>query len=404
MAISFTLKFNGQQISYNIQMFFGVTWILIGVVRTALHYLARNRSIAISPMLPAVLLPWILFFLLTFVLWSYWPPALVDTQYFGRVVNNGMLIVIAILNAYVGSTIFGRDVIKLSFYALVLTIVVNFVIVVPQFGFSTFAAYLPTVVQGDFTWQSPLWALADKLETQGPTMTMGIYALYFMWFDKDDTQKHRWISLCIALICLYIGFKRTALVALLLVSIFMWIIMSRHVRLNSAINVVGWSVIVFFGGYVYLLDSGILEHLANIFGIDMMGRDSIYGYLVQLFSFNPLYVGKGFTYISKTMYDTVGYEAHSDIVRLYGELGFIPFFIWMYHYLVVIPKLAYKHYGTIAGRVALVAVLYVFGTFLTENTLMTYSMEYALAVFCFIFIKDAKEASSFDSQLKENNA
>lgn len=386
MAVSLTLKFNGQQISYDIQMLFGMIWILIGAVGAMAVQVIHGHSVRIPRILIELLIPWILIFAFTLILWTFWPPELVNEQYFSRMIGNGMLIIVAILNAFVGTMLFGSKVINLSFYSLVITIVANMIVVLPQYSLATFLTYLIQVVPGNYIWQSPLWSLADKLETQGPTMTMGIYAIYFIWFDHIDGSIKRHLLIGISLVCLYIGFKRTAVVGVILVLIFMWLIDNHNVNFRSAVNMIGTVMIVFFGVYIYLLDSGNLERLASFFKIDMMGRATIYSYLVQLFSFNPLYIGKGFTYVAKTMYDSIGFESHSEIVRMYSEIGFVPFFVWLYYYLIFFPKSISSKYGNQAGRMFLVTVIYVFGTFLTENTLMTYSMQYSLALFSLAYI------------------
>ena len=51
----------------------------------------------------------------------------------------------------------------------------------------------------------------------------------------------------------------------------------------------------------------------------------------KYYEFSPLYMGKGFLYVDKTMYDSIGFVAHSVIVKMFAEIGCIPFLIWIYH-------------------------------------------------------------------------
>lgn len=118
MAVSLTLKFNGQQISYDIQMLFGMIWILIGAVGAMAVQVIHRHSVRIPRILIELLMPWILIFAFTLILWTFWPPKLVNEQYFSRMIGNGMLIIIAILNAFVGTMMFGSKAINLSFYSL----------------------------------------------------------------------------------------------------------------------------------------------------------------------------------------------------------------------------------------------------------------------------------------------
>ncbi|WP_461227195.1 O-antigen ligase family protein [Lacticaseibacillus suihuaensis] len=393
MTVAFTLKFNGSQISYTLQIAAGLVWLAVAGGRLALQNLLAKRRFTVSRLLVWMLVPWVLIFLWPLILWGFWPPQLVDASYYARFFNNATLILVAILAAYLAAATFGGDnALHLSFYALGAAILVNLLVVVPQFDWRTLAAYPLNVLRGDYVWQSPLWNLADKLETQGPTMTAGLFFLYFLWFDRDDAAQKRWLLVAAATVALLIGFKRTAVVGLLLATAAVWLLSRKRLRLTTAIAILAGGAIVLLGGYVFLLDSGALTPISAFLHLDMMGRAGIYSTLVQLFSFDPLFAGLGFTYVAKTMYDTIQFEAHSEIVRMYAELGFFPFFAWLGYELAWLPTALLRHVDRRAARLFLVAVIYVFGTYLTENTLMVFSMQFGLAAFAFASLQPSAPA------------
>ena len=117
------------------------------------------------------------------------------------------------------------------------------------------------------------------------------------------------------------------------------------------------------------------------FNVDMMGRTNIYRNASKLFEISPFYLGLGFGYAAKYMFDTTNFAVHSDIVRMYIELGFFPFFAWLWYYIYFVPQKVVDVIGSEAGKICIAATIFTFSTFLVENTLGLYPLQYGLTLF-----------------------
>ena len=73
---------------------------------------------------------------------------------------------------------------------------------------------------------------------------------------------------------------------------------------------------------------------------------------------------------------------------MYIELGFIPFVGWLWYYLYYIPQKIVLSYGKEAGKICLTITVFVFSTFLVENTMTLYPLQYALTMFTIFMIND----------------
>ncbi len=82
--------------------------------------------------------------------------------------------------------------------------------------------------------------------------------------------------------------------------------------------------------------------------------------LAKYYEIITIYIGKGFTFVDKTMYDTTGFAAHNTIVRMYAELGFIPFIIWIIWYIMNIPLKILNKFGRKNTLIVMTSTLYLF--------------------------------------------
>jgi hypothetical protein len=59
---------------------------------------------------------------------------------------------------------------------------------------------------------------------------------------------------------------------------------------------------------------------------------------------------------------------HSDIIKMFFEIGFVPFLGWLYFNLVFAAKCFEKEYGKSAAIFYLITMAYTFALYLTDNT------------------------------------
>lgn len=397
MAVCFTTKLNGQNLNYYIKIWIGLVWIGIWLLDT-IH---RYHAIRYKKLLRWYIVPWALIALWSIVLWTLIPPEGYNVRYLFRMLSNTVMIMIAITNAYVGAYYFGIESIPMALASVVLIIFLNLVMVIPQYGIANFLLYLKDVVGGNFPYHSSLWYLASDLEIQGPTMVLGIFLIYFMWFDQQSVKAFqkggnlkKIFILLIIVFCLYIGFKRTVVLGVFAVFCLLSILKSRRFNLHSIANISGFSMCIISIWYVAAAKLNLLEKITAAFNIDTLGRTNIYKQASELFVLDLLYLGKGFCYVSKYMYDKIGFAVHSEAIRMYAEIGAIPYIMWNIYYLICMPKKVMLNYGEESGRACMAVTIYVFATYLVENTLVMYAMQYCLALFVFVNIFSDKRGET----------
>ena len=121
--------------------------------------------------------------------------------------------------------------------------------------------------------------------------------------------------------------------------------------------------------YVSLIVSGVFVSLLKVVGIDLMGRDIIYGYFRKFASFSPGFLGRGVGFVTRQfdyttrddLYNMVSIRAlHNDFFKMYIEIGFIGFLIWVYWWLIKKPQILQKRYGVKKAFVCMLLILYAF--------------------------------------------
>lgn len=391
IAICFTTNFAGQVINYYLRVFIGFIWIIIWLFK---EYKSKNKLV-IHKLLPEYLLQWFLIPLWTCFIWTVNKPTGFDASYQSRMFSNTLYIIVAIVNAYAASRLFGEKAINMAFKSLLLIMSLNFIVVLFHYGLGSIIVYLQNVVIGEFQYESTLWQLANELEMQGPTMVMGVYLVYFLFLcnpeRKQETyyeKKIRTISIILTIPFVYIGFKRTVIVACVVVIIMLLVIKQRRINVKDVINLVGAAMMILIIGYVIVAKFNFIAILSDRLNINTLGRVSIYAQVARLYELSPLYMGKGFCFVSKYMFDNTGFVAHSEAIRMYAEIGAIPCILWLYYNLIALPQKITHKFGTNSGKMILTITIYIFTTYLFENTLVLYPMQYTLALFVFISIFD----------------
>lgn len=100
-----------------------------------------------------------------------------------------------------------------------------------------------------------------------------------------------------------------------------------------------------------------------------MGRVKMWEYISNYMSFTPYYFGKGYGFtLRKLSENYFEYVLHSDILRFYVELGFIPFVIWEYLNLFYIKNKIKKMFSKKEATFSFLIISYLFILHFTDNT------------------------------------
>ncbi len=392
MVVAFSFYFGGAQVVFWYKYLIALLWALsyLGVCIFKEKKIKGNSAIIIKMYV---------YPLLTILAWSsfifiFHSPSGANIGNVTRMVSNIVYLILAVTSAVSTTYYFGKKVIKYSIWAIFISIMANLIYCIHLYGLGIFLQYLPQAASStDFPFGSVLYNFASCIEVQDATLATGFYILYMILFDEEDSIKTKLFYMGLLLVCSYLGFKRTEFIAVIFTVIVMWIIKKYAIDLSLMIKVIGIAILLFSFGYICIVKWDLFQTIIDKVGANVTGRQNVYRNLARYYEISPLYIGKGFTFVDKTMYDTTGFSAHNTVVRMYAELGFIPFIIWIVWYLIRIPLKILNKFGEKNALIVMTSTLYLFFTYCIGNSMNFYCIQYS-----FILITVA----TFDSNGKLN--
>ena len=228
---------------------------------------------------------------------------------------------------------------------------------------------------------NPLSASADNFrsftELHELAYIIGLYILVNLIVGKHTSLKKENLFMWLAVVTFFVAWKRIGICALVLSYVY-YLFFSRSKRSNKSIFIRITAIVgtILCLVYVSLIVSGIFVEFLKSLGISMMGRNIIYDYFRRFTEFSPAFFGKGvgfvgrqFDYTTRTdLYNMVSIKAlHNDFFKMYIEIGFIGFVLWVYWWLLKMPKMLQKKYGVEKAFVSLLLILYAFVLYTTDN-------------------------------------
>ncbi len=389
-AIAFLYYILGEQVAYWYRHVIALIWIIgcFGPIILINKKIKGRDAFYIQ----TYVYPILLVALWTLIVWCINPNLEVNKSYFTRMIGCIIYISTPILLAMVGARLFGKKIIKYSVIAMAISVGINFICTIKMYGMGVFIQYLPyAMTSTDLPYGSLLWNFASALEVQDVTMATGFYLIYFIFIDDEEPMKERILYIGLLFICEILGFKRTQLLALLLASSVVIVAKKCPISLRYIIKIIGVIILIISCIYIVIVKIDLFSYIVKELKVDVTGRNVIYDELKNYYELSPFFIGNGFTYVDKRMFDTTGFCTHSIIIRLYAELGCIPFIIWMYWYLIGVPKKIYRTFGKKVGLVAMGCTLYIIITYFMENTLNLFCMQYSFVVITIAISKFTNE-------------
>lgn len=160
----------------------------------------------------------------------------------------------------------------------------------------------------------------------------GIFLIYYVY-------KNNFILSIVSFILMYLGHKRIAVFASIIVIIIYKIstIMKNNKNKTYSISIyillISVSLI-----FIWMVSTDSIEYLFRTFNINTMGRSEIYSFINDYYDFNVNFYGNGmgFTEFILSSLGMIHFRnLHSDILKLYIELGFIVYIIYMLSYIKI---------------------------------------------------------------------
>lgn len=351
-----------------------MTWFIISVVRKFVSKKGRIEKKQFNDIgvysIPSFLM------LLSIVAGIFLRHTLSDV-YIARSFSNLLTTFSIILCVYGSVEIFGEKTIDYTFYGLLLSTAINIVCTSYLYGFGNVIVALGnifTIVGFGYENGSILSNVGYSLEVSDATFAYGFYFLYYLLFVPKSKRKYKRIFL--SLFGIYVGLKRIEIFAIL-IAICYYYMLEKQKKKTKQLQYLFFGIFLLIS-FVYL---ALIKYHTEIFAILDTHRVALYSQLRNMYELSPAYVGAGYGYVNKWL-SVEGAKlwiltvSHSDIVRIYIELGFVGFILWIYYYSNILPNYFAKNDGICSSKIVHCFAMYLLITYLIDNTLMLFATQY----------------------------
>ncbi|MBQ3426309.1 MAG: O-antigen ligase family protein [Clostridia bacterium] len=255
------------------------------------------------------------------------------------------------------------------------------------------------------------------IEIHDITFVMGVYVIYFIFFCFGE--KRRFIYAGLALFLFMAGLKRIAFMGMIMAMVFAaftsWLNPKAKRRWLTIVSIL---IVVFCYYYLSIIHSGAFTAFLEEHEIELMGREKIYDFISNFYTISPSYRGRGYEFCVELLRSMHGTKdqvvditaVHNDILKMYVELGFWGFLLWITGYYVYQTHWFITRCGEKTAACFMTINLYMLISYLTDNTMFYYwsSMVLRIVPMAFFFdpvkemplkIKDEDEMTKFERKL-----
>lgn len=217
------------------------------------------------------------------------------------------------------------------------------------------------------------------IEIHDITFVMGVYVIYFLFFSSG--VKYRYLYAGIALFLFMAGLKRIAflsMLAALTFALFCCVLGPKGKKRTLIIT--AFLIVAFCYYYIIIIHEGVFTRFCIEHEIELNGREKIYDFISNYYEVSPSYSGKGYEFcvhLLKSMRETkdqvVAINAvHNDILKMYVEMGFWGFLLWIMGYYVYQTHWFINRCGEKTAVCFMAINVYMLVTYMTDNTMFYY--------------------------------
>lgn len=217
------------------------------------------------------------------------------------------------------------------------------------------------------------------IEIHDITFVMGVYVIYFLFFCPHE--KHRYLYAAIALFLFFAGLKRIAFLSLLAAIMFasFCLLLGPKGKIRTLL-ITSFTIVAFCYFYIIIIQNGTFSRFCIEHEIELNGREKIYDYISNFYVVSPSYGGKGYEFcvqLLKSMHGTKDQvvditAVHNDILKMYVEMGFWGFLLWILGYYVFQTYWYISRCGEMVAVCFMTISIYMLVTYLTDNTMFYY--------------------------------
>ena len=367
--VSLTLIFSQYtklvDISYYTQFIIGLIWILYDMVVISIQKKKCHEDKEITFFRKIFLIPWILIAIYSLFLYSIHQNENVKLNTY--IAANGTILINTIF-AFSALHIFRGKALRNSLIALIIVYILVTCNAIISYGPNIIIDKLREIFT---TFDSK----ANPFEIGDCTFAAGLIFLIYLFYGKAKTKKEiKYLFVCGFFIIL--GLKRIQILSIVLVVLigsFFKIVKKKRLH-NILMNICLLAIILIATFYLHL----IVERLDEWTGLDM-GRFNLYSFMANYVDFTPSFLGHGYGFSNKFVELNTNFSIivlHNDIMRMYIELGFCGFYIWLLYYLYLARKKIENKYGHFISCQFFFMTMYLFVTYFTDNTINYFVTQY----------------------------
>ena len=278
---------------------------------------------------------------------------------------------------------------KNSIRYIIYSIYINYIFIIyagfRKYGFIGFFRGIVTVFQGN--------SVYNPFEQNGDVLfTLGILLIFY--YESLRVKDKSDVGNIIMLITFVIfGGKKIEYLSLILIGILLFVIkkVNNKKDLKRIIYIVAGISVILLLIYVSFVVSGALGIWTNSHGINTMNRIKWYSLVSGYAEMSPVFLGKGYSFCNLTL-ETLGYNValHSDILKIYIEMGFLVFIFWVLYNLAYVPYKILKKFGVRASRFFWITTLYLFMNYVTDNSTIYFTVQTVYTLLTIYLIEKAK--------------
>ncbi|MCI8453817.1 MAG: hypothetical protein HFE84_04290 [Lachnospiraceae bacterium] len=293
------------------------------------------------------------------------------------VVNGIGMIVPQLLSVLVAAStlyLFGA---KGIWYCLGAMCAANFIgvlVVIKESGFDAFCREFGTLL---ITFSKETGPLMERLEVHDLTFAFGPFLIWLLLNQKEVS--HPLLCLTVVSVFFLVGLKRIAVPAVILGVLAAFLLRrlpDTAARQTALCAAAGLMIVSFL--YIAGIRYGLFAYLEERLQIDTMGRVAMFTNLEPYYDISFTYLGRGtgferlVDWASGTVYQTPRrdlMQIHNDFLRMYLNIGFLGYWVWIWSYLIVRLGYWFRQGGKNTGCLFFGICVYCFVLYATDNTI-----------------------------------
>lgn len=310
------------------------------------------------------------------VLWSFviWSIQFEGQETIIKGIFENIYVILAIMTAAACRYLFKEKSVLYCCYAMSIA---NTMIIIPVF-IEDPAGFINEMINLVITFGDDTGPLMKSIEIHDLTFAFGVIFLYAL-IHRDLYGRVR--------ILLFSGFfsitglKRIAAAGIVLGYV-VYKLLFHIKKYKRYVYILSGAIIITTFAYLCAVHYGLYDYLETI-GLNTKGRNLIYGYINTLFYIGPGFLGNGLGFSSKSwnlpFYSKLFQDAyHNEFLKMYVEMGFCGYFIWIFLHLPFRIWYFIKQRGKECGLTYFAIAIYCYITYATDNTYYYYYLNFAV--------------------------